>query len=172
LAEQALTLDPNDPRVHSTLGFICLTWRDFDRAERHLDLARSMNPNDPGIQMNWAWMQACVGRPDRALPAAEIAFKLNPRHPAWYNYYFSRILFQLGLYNEAVVNFEKLTSESPERHPRDMAWRAAAYGQLGRIEEARRCGELFVQSVRSRWHGHPGAGPAEYVGWLVDISYL
>ena len=80
LAEQALALDPNDPRVHSTLGYMCLIWREFDRAEHHLDLARTMNPNDPTILMFWAWMQACIGRPERALAAAEIAFKLNPRH--------------------------------------------------------------------------------------------
>lgn len=41
LAEQALALDPNDPRVHCTLGYMCWTWRDFDRAERHLDLAKA-----------------------------------------------------------------------------------------------------------------------------------
>jgi adenylate cyclase len=39
------------PRVHHTLGFICLHLRQFARAERHLDLARAMNPNDPTIQI-------------------------------------------------------------------------------------------------------------------------
>jgi hypothetical protein len=53
-----------------------------------------------------------------------------------------------------------------------MGWRAAAYGHLGRIEEARRCAETFVRSVRSYWRGDPSAGPSEYVNWLVDISYL
>lgn len=53
-----------------------------------------------------------------------------------------------------------------------MAWRAAAYGHLGRLEEARRCAETFVQSVRSYWRGDPSAGPSEYVNWLVDVSYL
>ena len=39
-AEEALAKDQNDPRVHSTLGYMCLMWRDFDRAERHMGLAR------------------------------------------------------------------------------------------------------------------------------------
>ena len=113
LAEQALALDPNDPRVHATLGYMCLIWRDFDRAEHHLDLARAMNPNDPTILMYWAWMQGCIGKPERALAAAEIAFKLNPRHPGWYNALLARILFQLGRYDEAaLILFEKLTSRS------------------------------------------------------------
>ncbi len=84
----------------------------------------------------------------------------------------SRILFQLGRYSEAAFNFEKLTSESPERRARDMAWRAAAYRQLGRIDEARRYGEVFIRSVGSLWRGDPKACPPEYVDWLVATSYL
>ena len=171
-AEEALALDPNDPRVHSTLGFMCLTWRDFDRAEHHLDLAKAMNPNDPLIQIIWAWMQASIGRPERALPAAETAYRLNPRQPGWYNYYLSHILFQLGRYGEAAALLEQRTFDNPARHPRDMAWRAAAYGHLGRIEDAQRCGEVFIQSLSGFWRGDPTAGPAEYVDWLVDIAYL
>ncbi len=111
-AEQALVLDPNDPKVHCTLGFMCLTWRDFDRAERHLDLARTMNPNDPIIQIIWAWMQGALGRPERGLAAAQL-LRINPRHPSWYNYYLSRILFQLGRYSEAAVLLEQRTFDSP-----------------------------------------------------------
>ena len=114
-----------------------------------------------------------MGRPERALPAAEIAFRLNPRQPGWYNYYLSHILFQLGRYSEAAVLLEQRTFDTPTRHPRDMAWRAAAYGHLGRIEEAQRCGGVFIQSVSSLWRrGDPAAGPAEYVNWVVDVAYL
>ena len=172
LAEQALALDPNDPRVHSTLGYMCLTWRQFDRAERHLDLARAMNPNDAMIQITWAWVQACVGKPERALPAAEIAFRLNPCHPNWYNYYLSRVLFLLGRYTLAANLLEQRTIDAPARHPRDMAWRAAAYGHLARIQEAQQCAEVFVEGVRSYWHGDAAAGSREYVDWVVDVSYL
>ena len=171
-AEEALVLDPNDPRVHSTLGYMLLTWRRFDRAEHHVNLARGMNPNDPLIQIFWAWVQACSGHPEQALPAAEIALRLNPCHPTWYNYYRSRVLFLLGRYDEVARLLEQRTIDSPARHPRDMAWRAAAYAHLGRFEEARRCAETFVGSLREYWRGDPEAGTREYVDWLVDISYL
>ena len=101
LAERALSLDPNDARVQHTLGYVCLTWRDFDRAARHLDLARSMNPNDAQIQAAWAWAQACLGEPERGLPAAELAMRLNPRHPSYYEHYLSRILFLARRHAEA-----------------------------------------------------------------------
>ena len=61
---------------------------------------------------------------------------------------------------------------APERHLRDMAWRAAAYGHLGRIEDAHRCGELAIQSVSSLWRGDPTAGPEDYADWLIDRSLL
>ena len=131
-----------------------------------------MNPNDPFIQADWAWMQACLGNPERALAASDIATKLNPRYPTWYNYYRARILFQLERYADAAVTFEQQTLEHPERHPRDMAWRAAAYGHLGRIEEAKACAEVFISSLRCLWRGDPGAQPKQYVDWLIDVSYL
>ena len=84
----------------------------------------------------------------------------------------ARILFQLGRYDEAASSFEKLTFDYPERHPRDMAWRAAAYGHLGRIEDAQRCGELVIQSLTGLWRGDPTAGPADYVDWLIEKSFL
>ncbi|HEX2113497.1 MAG TPA: adenylate/guanylate cyclase domain-containing protein [Alphaproteobacteria bacterium] len=172
LAEQALALDPNDPRVQSTAGYIYLTWREFDAAARHFDLARAMNPNDATIQLFWGWAQACLGKPEQGLPAAELAFRLNPRHPAWYNYYLSRILFLLHRYEEVATLLDQRTFRAPEKHPRDVAWRAAACAHLGRIEEARRCAEWFLEGVRQLWRGDRSAGARDYVNWLVDVSYL
>jgi adenylate cyclase len=172
LAEQALTLDPNDARVHYTLGFMCLTWRDFDRARRHLDLALSMNPNDAGIQIVWAWATACLGEPERALPAAELAIRLNPHHSIFYEHYLSRVLFLARRHAEAGAILERLIREAYRYHPRDLAWRAAACGHLGQIEEAQQCAARFVEAVHGAWHGNAAAGPAEYVNWLVEVSYL
>jgi adenylate cyclase len=169
-AEEALALDPNDPRVHSTLGYMVLSWRDFDRAERHLDLAKAMNPNDAMIQISWAWLQSCLGTPERGLPAADVAFRLNPLHPTWYNYFLGRILFQLGRHGEAAAHLERPTF-GPFRYSH-MAWRAAAYGHLGSLREAQQCAETFIESVRNSWGGDPAAGPSEYVDWVVDVSYL
>jgi len=173
LAEEALVLDPNDPRVHNTLGFICLYLREFARAERHLNLARTMNPNDPTIQAIWGLVQGCLGEPQRGLPSVEIAFKLNPRHPTWYNSFLAKLLFQLGRYAEAAPCLEQPNyPTAPIRQLKDVAWLAATYGHLARIDEARKCGRLFVQSASSHWLGDPKAGPAEFVDWVVDVSFL
>jgi adenylate cyclase len=172
LAKQALTLDPNDPRVHYTAGRMHLSWREFGPAERHFNLARDMNPNDPTIQIMWAWAQTCFGHPDQGVMAAEFAKRLNPRHPGWYDGLLSRILFFVGRYEETVSILKQKTSAAPEDHPRDMGWRTAACGQLGQADEARRCAGWFTQAVQHYWRGDPAAGPREYVDWFVNASCL
>jgi len=131
-----------------------------------------MNPNDAQILIGWAWAQGCLGNPERGLPGAELAMRLNPRYPRYYELFLSRILFLLRRYEEAAAILKRLTAGSPLDHPRDVAWRAAALGHLGRTEEARRCGEYFLEAIPRRWRGDPAAGRAEYVDWLVDGSYL
>jgi TolB-like protein/class 3 adenylate cyclase/Flp pilus assembly protein TadD len=172
LAEQALVIDPAEPRVHMTAGYVFLVWREFERAEHHFDLARSMNPNDATIQIFWAWAQACSGRPERGLPAAELAFRLNPRHPQWYGGFLSRILFLLGRYEETVNRLEFRMRDAPTRHRRDMAWLAAAYGLIGRSDFAKQCAAWLVEGLGQAWRGDPNAGSREYVDWLVDNFYL
>jgi len=171
-AETAFALDPSDPRVQCTLGYLCLTWRDFRRAEHHLDLAKSMNPNDATILILWAFMQGSLGRPEEGLAGAETAYRLNPLYPSWYNYYKARLLFLSGRYGEASLLLEQRTFATPDREPRDMAWRAASYAHLDRIVDAERCAAVFLNAVRVRWRGDETASAADYVNWLVDVSYL
>ncbi|WP_262268404.1 adenylate/guanylate cyclase domain-containing protein [Microvirga yunnanensis] len=172
LVEQALTVDPTEPRVQSTAGYVFLTWREFDRAERHLGLAQSMNPNDATIQIFWAWAQACLGNPAKGLTAAELARRLNPRHPHWYSFYETRALFLLRRYEDVVAQLHYRITGEPTQHRRDMLLLSAAFGLLGQAEPAQRCAGWFLESVRDAWRGDPKAGPPEYVDWFVDTSYL
>jgi TolB-like protein/class 3 adenylate cyclase len=172
LAEKALTVDPTEPRVQSTAGYVFLTWREFDRAERHLDLAQSMNPNDATIQIFWAWAQACLGNPAKGLAAAELAQRLNPRYPHWYSYYQARMLFFLRRHEDVVAQLQYRMTGEPSLHPRDMLLLSAAFGLLGRTEPAQRCARWCLEGVRNVWRGDPNAGPSEYVDWFVDTSYL
>jgi TolB-like protein/class 3 adenylate cyclase len=172
LAEQALVVDPTEPRVHMTAGYVFLVWREFERAEHHFDLARSMNPNDATIQIFWAWAQACFGHAERGLSAAELAFRLNPRHPQWYGGFLSRILFLLGRYEETVKRLEFRMRDTPTQHRRDMAWLAAAYGSIEHSDLAKQCADWLVEGVRQVWRGDPNAGPRDYVDWIVDNLYL
>lgn len=172
LAKQALALDYNDPRVHYTAGRMHLSWREFEPARRHFNLAQEMNPNDPTIQIVWAWAQSCFGHAEQGLLGAEFAKRLNPRHTGWYDGLLSRILFFVGRYEETAGILKHKTSAAPEDHPRDMGWRTAACGHLNREDEARRCAGWFIQAVKHYWRGDPSAGPREYVDWFVDACCL
>jgi adenylate cyclase len=172
LAEKALALDPNDPRIQSTVGFMCAHIREFDRAERHFDLARSMNPNDAVGQILYAYLQGARGKPERGLAAVEIACRVNPRHPPWYNSVRARLLFQLGNYGGAAALLETRMWDEPARHLRDRGWRAAACAHAGRLDEAARCGEEFVREIASHWQGEPAAGIPAFIDWLVWFSLL
>jgi TolB-like protein/Tfp pilus assembly protein PilF len=172
LAEQALDLDPNDARIHATLGMMCANIRDFERAERHLDLARAMNPNDAVIQLFWAWIQGLRGKPERGTAAIDMAYRLNPRHPLWYDSFLARLHFQLGHDAKAAALLEKRMWDVPARHLRDMGWRVAAYGHLGRRDEAALCGKELVREIACHWRGDTGAGPSDYMDWIVWFSLL
>ena len=171
-AEKALVLDPNDPRIQSTFGFMCAHVRDFDRAEQHFDLSREMNPNDAVIQILWAWLQSVRGKPERGLAAVEIACRLNPRHPPWYNFNRARLLFQLADYGGAAALFEHRAWDAPARHLRDVGWRVAAYAHEGRLDEAVRLGEELVREIASHWQGDSGASASAYMDWVVWTSVL
>jgi adenylate cyclase len=117
-------------------------------------------------------MQIMRGRPERGIAAVEMAYRLNPRHPLWYNSFLARLRFQLGQYAEAAILLEKPMWDAPARHLRDMGWRLAAYGYLGREQEAARCGDEFVREIALHWRGDPAAGPSAYVDWVVWASLL
>jgi tetratricopeptide (TPR) repeat protein len=172
LAEEALALDPNDPRVHSTLGLMCVNVRDFERAERHLDLARAMNPNDAVVQILWARLQGIRGRPEYGIAAAETGCRLNPRHPPWYNSFIAQMHFQLGHYDETSRLLEKRMWNVPARHLHDLGWRVAAYGHQGRLTEASGLGEELIREIGSHWRGDPSAKPSDYMDWIVWYSLL
>ncbi|BCH23538.1 adenylate class-3/4/guanylyl cyclase [Mesorhizobium sp. L-8-3] len=171
--EKALALDPNDPRVQSTCGLMyAYGRRDFDRAERHFDLARSMNPNDAVVQILYASLQRMRGKPERGLAAVEIARRLNPRYPPWYNSSRAHLLFQRGDYDDAAALLETRMWDDPARYLRDLGWRVAANAHAGHLDQAARRGEELVREIGSHWQGDPRASASAYVDWVVWFSVL
>src|SRR5262249_12905847 len=108
------------------------------------------------------------GRPERGLPAVEIACRLNPRHPPWYNVFRARLLFQLGNYSGAAALLENRIWDVPARHLRDLGWRVPAYAHHRRLRQANRwAGELAAHGGGDR-----GAGAPAYIDWIVWASLL
>jgi tetratricopeptide (TPR) repeat protein len=151
---------------------MCAYVRDFDQAERHFDLARAMNPNDAVVHILYASLMTMRGKPERGLAAVEIACRLNPRHPPWYNSSRARLLFQLGSYGEAAALLEGRMWGEAARDLRDLGWRVAACAHAGRLDEAARLGEQLEREIASHWQGDSGASASAYVDWVVWFSLL
>jgi hypothetical protein len=48
----------------------------------------------------------------------------------------------------------------------------SAYGHQGRLDEAALWGEELIREIASHWRGDPGAGPSDYMDWIVWASLL
>jgi tetratricopeptide (TPR) repeat protein len=169
-AEQALMVDPTEPRVQSTAGYVFLTWREFDRAERHLDLAQAMNPNDATIQIFWAWAQACLGNPAKGLAAAELARRLNPRIRT------GTATTRPGRCSSCGARGGRFSPSIPHdgRAHRASSGHAAAEARFGLLGKRSRLSDAPGGSwkCQGRVARRSDAGPPEYVDWFVDTSYL
>jgi tetratricopeptide (TPR) repeat protein len=151
---------------------MCSHVRNFEPAERHFDIALEMNPNDATVQIFSSWLRSMRGKRDQGVAAAEMAYRLNPRHPSWYAQILGRLHFQQGEYDKAASLLERVSSDAPARALRDLGWRVAAYGHLGLTAEAARWGDELVRGMGSHWKGNPDAGPADYMDWVVWSSLL
>ena len=155
----------SDARVHMS------RLRQFDRAERHMDLARAMNPNDPWIQILWAWVQGCIGQPEAACPRL--------RSPSGSTRVIQTLQFLSLLaplsarpVSEAARPMEERNFNSPIRHLRQLGV-ACFRLWLSRTDlRGKAVARLFVEWAPRLWRGDPAAGPREYVDWVVDVSYL
>lgn len=77
--ERALRLRPDDAQAHHLLAQVLLfhDW-DWDRAERHLDLALRLRPGHAATQQVRAYWLALTGRMEAALVAMTAALRIDP----------------------------------------------------------------------------------------------
>lgn len=167
-----MTLEPTDARVHAAVGFVSLLHQMFDRALRHVEVARALHPNDSGIQGLCGWTLACLGEPELGLQAWVVAKRLDPRYPDWFGRYKARILFLARRHADCAPTLAPLVATSPLEHPRDLRWLVAALGHLGAAEEAALRSAELVAAIGKRWEGHPDADATARLTGLVDTYPL
>jgi adenylate cyclase len=135
LAETAVQLDPRLPLAHTGLGWALLWKRRHDACIAQFERAFALNPNF--IDHRFGYVLIMVGEPARAIEMLEANLRLDPFAPdvAWTGCK-GCANYMLRRYVEAVALLREWTSRQPDlllpRH-----WLAAAYAQLGQIEEAR-----------------------------------
>ena len=114
-----------------------LSWeRRLDEALSAAEKAIAFNPNFAdghsmvGVLLNF------VGRSEEALKRFDHAMALDPHFPSLLLFFRAQATYNLGQYPEAVTLLKRRILRNPETDS-SRALLAAAYGQIGFIEEAR-----------------------------------
>jgi TolB-like protein/DNA-binding winged helix-turn-helix (wHTH) protein len=122
-----------------------------ERALAEAEMAIEIDANDPAGHLAMAAALIKAGRALEAVESARIAMRLDPRHPASYLTRLGEAQFIMGQYEIAVESFEKAARLNPD-NDWNFVYLAAAYGQLGRMNEATRAVERAnALRARSGW---------------------
>jgi TolB-like protein/DNA-binding SARP family transcriptional activator len=153
-AKRAIETDPSEEWGFAALGLFYQVNGRNDAALRLFEKAHTLNPNDYGIKQALGYAVTYAGAAERGVGLLERAERLDPyaTSPSYLPiaYFFAR------RYEDALARLNRYPEQ--ERSPTYWLYKAAAYAQLDRIEEAREAvdkalvlnAELTVQSEHER----------------------
>lgn len=134
LAKKAVALDDGDEFCHLALGYAHMSRKSHELAEYHCLKALNLNPNNPRLLASLGIVYGFRGEPERALSYFREALTIDPHfNPAWYWRNRAVAHFIARDYEESISAFKR----SPTTAAWSEAYLAAAYAQLGRMQEAR-----------------------------------
>ncbi|MFD2159260.1 hypothetical protein ACFSW8_10155, partial [Rubritalea tangerina] len=135
LAKDALALDRECQDARWIRGQVHFFKGEFQRSKRELEAAIALNPNNPSILASCAFYLPMLDQWHEALELSLRAIRLNPQHPAWYNFTPALYYFMHGPLEKAVSHAERL--EVP-----DLFWgallRSAIFADAGHDIQARK----------------------------------
>ena len=164
-AQQAVEHDSS-----STLAQQALAEARFYRHEKDLlmaavEAAQSLNPNDSGLLMTLGFYVAYAGEWEKGAKLIRDGVALNARLPTWYHY----PLFYKAMGER---DYDAALAEARQFNEPDAFWTpaafAAAYGQLGRLEEAR----VAVKRLLELYPDFGEHAYAEYRKWIFDEAVV
>jgi TolB-like protein/tetratricopeptide (TPR) repeat protein len=144
LAERAIKLAPDAVSGHLSAWLAAMLARDFDRSDRELDIAATLNPNHPSIYDGRANQLMRKGDPLAAILYYERAMRLDPLATIHYLHSLGVAYFHLDRFETAAALFRERILIVPET---DMSrsYLTSALGHLGRFDEARRVHEELME---------------------------
>jgi TolB-like protein/Tfp pilus assembly protein PilF len=140
IARRAVALDPNDPFAHMVLGFVLEYEHEYEESAAQMEMALRLDPNHADTYALRTDLLVMGGRPLEAIESVAQALRLNPHPPPWYYWGKGEAEYAARQYENAVATLRhEATYGTPSR-----SILAAALAQLGRLEEARTEGRLFM----------------------------
>jgi len=139
-ARKAVACDPGDAAAHAILAVILNYLREWDAASAEFELALRLNPNESETWSILSDLRVMEGRGREAVQCAERAFQLNPRPLGYFYWLLGQAQIAAGDLEAAVSTLRR------EETYRSVSRRflAAALAMLGRLDEAREEGQLFM----------------------------
>jgi adenylate cyclase len=160
LAQRALTLDDADSMAHYVTALVFFYSGDSAGARHELDRAISINPNNAWAVGVSGSLFGNNGRLNEALDALGKAMRASPHDPLTWLWmlcvtnsnYFARN------YQAAVDAADRLIRFRPDKS-QAYRWKAAALGQLGRIDEAKMALEQSIALSPMNFYFHVRTRP-------------
>jgi TolB-like protein len=147
------------PLAHRVASFLHIVVNQYDDAMAEAQRAVDLDPNDPNGYEAMAWVLVHVGRPAESLDFIKRAERLDPQSS--YLYRLGEAQFHLERYKEAAITMLKYSkSHTDDFYP--YLYMAAAYGHLGREQEAQSAFETYKQ-IRAKLGAYPATTALDQV---------
>jgi len=153
-ARQAIGIDPTDATAHAVLPVAMITSGHHGESLVEADLAVSLDPNSALAYGAQGFARAYGGRPSEAIEPLRTAMRLSPFDPLRFLWliYLSRAHYWERDYEAVILTCRQLQHSYPNV-AQSYTGLMAAFGQTGRIDEAR---AVMVQALerygeRFRW---------------------
>ncbi|MDX8468271.1 adenylate/guanylate cyclase domain-containing protein [Mesorhizobium sp. VK23B] len=141
-AEKAVKLDPNDAGCRFVLGHLLAYERRWSASDAEFAAALEIDPNYADAWADLSDFSVLSGKPATAIEQVQKALRLNPHPPKWYYWDLGFAQYAACQYELAVVTLRnEATYQTISRR-----LLAASLAQLGRTDEARQEGALFMAS--------------------------
>jgi len=165
-AQKGVALAPANQFASDALTLVYFHRGDKDFFLKHVEETIALNPNSPYIVGVAGWHMVLYGEWDRGLRLVKKGMQLNPFYPSW----FHAAPF-MDCYRRD--DFEAALAEAQKFNYAEFYWdplmRAAALGQMGRQEEAKKAIDQLLKLVPNfRRRAHPMIGSYVKVDDLID----
>jgi adenylate cyclase len=138
---KGILLEPSNRCARTVLAYVRLLQNKLQEARCEAETAYNLCPNSLMVLDTIGWVTALAGEWERGVNYIKKAIQLNPYYRPWVHHALSLNWFRTGNYEKAYQ--ETLNFMMPECHW-DPLLKAAACGQLGKIEEGQSCVQALL----------------------------